>query len=291
MIRLGGHRGSGCTDSPHAEPYGRFKPPENTLPSIAQAIRTGADFIEIDVVQTKDNKLAVTHSNALSQHVAPQVGMKTDMGFVSEYTLADLKKIPVGMHQKGEMPELCEVFDVCKNVVLNIEIKDAKGTHDEKFKPGKPLLLELLAEVLTAYKGEVLLSSFSMWDILKAKELMPKANVAMLFAGLNEDERPIYQSREDASRYLQFTPENIQKVASCVQLKSVNPCMGCLTKEAVKTCETLGLEVAVWSMDERPPQENPSPVKACVQLCQKFNRPLTIITDFIPEMRQFLEKT
>ena len=285
MVLIGGHRGSGCTDSAHAAPYGHHKPAENTLLSIHKALSDGADIIEVDVVQTKDNQLAVTHSNNLNQHVQSA----ENLAFVGDYTLSELKEMPVGMHQTGKMPELCEVLDLCQHVALNIEIKDVKGTSAPKFIPQKPLLLEQLAAALKAHQGEVVVSSFSLWDMAQAAKLMPAIKRGMLFVPDAEAEKPVYKNGEDGSCYLHFTPENVRLAGQTAALSYAHPCMGSLAGDALAMCEKLNLGINAWSLEESPPLENPEPLQRCTQLCQQFNRPLAILTDFIPEMQQWLK--
>lgn len=285
MILIGGHRGSGCTDSEHAAPYGSLKYAENTLPAIRNAIDDGAGYIEVDAIQTRDDQIAITHSNNLSLHV---FGDKNP-GFVSEYTLKDLKNLRTGPRQDGEIPSLEEVLSVCKDVILNIEIKDVKGTADKKLKPGRPLLLDVLAETLKGYKGRVIVSSFSLQDIQKAAELMPEVKRGMLFNTHEEAELPVYNGGEDGSTYLHFTAANLHMVGEAAAIHFAHPCLGSTPPDVLEQCKELGLGVNAWSVNELPPQKNPAPVRQCVDVCQKLDIPLTIMTDFVPEMRHFLE--
>ena len=284
MIHVGGHRRSGCTDNNQAEPYAHHKPAENTIPSIKKAIQDGATYIEVDAVQTKDDEVAITHSNNLSLHIFGE----ENPGLVSDYTLKELKNLRVGPNQDGVIPSLEEVIEVCKDVILNVEIKDVKGTSDKKFKPGKPLLLELLADKLADYQGKLILSSFSLWDIQKAAELMPDTPRGMLFEGRRG--RKIYQEKEDPSRHLDFTLETLQMVVDSVEVPYIHPCLGYTPPDVLKRCKELGLLLNAWSLFELPPEENPKPIEKCVRVCLDSDTPLTIMTDFIPEMRQFLAR-
>jgi glycerophosphoryl diester phosphodiesterase len=56
-IKIGGHRGMGCTDHPFTlkRPQPDTSPTENTAQSVKQALQKGCDFVEVDVVLTKDN--------------------------------------------------------------------------------------------------------------------------------------------------------------------------------------------------------------------------------------------
>lgn len=284
MIRVGGHRGSGCTDNNAAVPYAGLKPAENTIPSIKKAIEDGATYIEVDAVQTRDDEVAITHSNNLSLHIFGEEAP----GYVSDYTLEELKNLRVGPNRDGVIPSLEEVLEVCKDVILNVEIKDVKGTSDKKFKPGKPLLLELLADKLANHRGRLVLSSFSLWDIEKAAELMPDIPRGMLFEGRRG--RKIYQEKEDPSRHLDFTLKTLQMVVDSVEVQYIHPCLGHTPPEVLKQCKQLGLPVNAWSLFEAPPEENPVPIEECARVCLDSDTPLTIMTDFVPEMRRFLAR-
>ena len=43
--------------------------PENTLPSFQEAIRAGADFIELDVYATRDDVLVVAHDPEINMAI------------------------------------------------------------------------------------------------------------------------------------------------------------------------------------------------------------------------------
>ncbi|GAB4265907.1 MAG: glycerophosphodiester phosphodiesterase [Candidatus Promineifilaceae bacterium] len=99
--------------------------PENTLAAFALAKEQGADGIELDVHLSADGKLVVIHDADLSRTT-------NGTGFVSQYTLAELKQFDAGMGQ--QIPTLDEVFELCgPRFLYNIEVKDYgwrdKGTE------------------------------------------------------------------------------------------------------------------------------------------------------------------
>ncbi len=72
MVQIFAHRGSSGTH------------PENTLPAFAEAVRIGADGIELDIHLTKDEQIVVIHDE--------EVDRTTDgKGLVREKTLAEIK--------------------------------------------------------------------------------------------------------------------------------------------------------------------------------------------------------
>lgn len=90
--------------------------PEHTLASYAEAIRAGADFIEPDLVSTKDHVLVARHENEISgttdvaEHpeFAARKATKTIDGesetgwFTEDFTLAELKTL----HARERLPQL-----------------------------------------------------------------------------------------------------------------------------------------------------------------------------------------
>lgn len=97
--------------------------PENTMSAFIGAKNLGADFIELDVQQTKDGSIVVMHDKNLKR-VA-----KMDKN-VWELTLDELKEVDVGSSFKEEfkgerIPTLKEVVLWAKenDVLLNIELK------------------------------------------------------------------------------------------------------------------------------------------------------------------------
>ena len=114
--------------------------PEHTLASYALAIDQGADFIEPDLVPTKDDVLVARHENAIAEttdvashpEFADRRTTKTIDGqtitgwFVEDFTLAELKtlrareRLPklrpgnAAYDGKFEIPTLAEIIDLAK---------------------------------------------------------------------------------------------------------------------------------------------------------------------------------
>lgn len=284
-VIIGGHRGSGCTDSPHAQAIGQHKAPENTLESIEAAIKNGAKLIEVDVIQTADNQLVVTHSNQLSDHVFTT----PDPGVVADYTYEELKKFRVGPEGTHEMPLLQDVLGLCKGIVLNIEIKDVKGTATPKFMEDRPPLVDLLANAVCNHEGELILSSFSTWDLEAMKERLPHVPRAQLFDTAAKQERPIYdESCPDKSVYMQFTVENILEVIRRADVQYAHPCIDSMNAEVVAKCAEYNLGINTWALGEVLPEADKQTIANTVQLCREHGVQLGLITDYTPEMLALL---
>jgi glycerophosphoryl diester phosphodiesterase len=58
--------------------------PENTVKSIREAVKAGADYIELDVRMTRDRRLVINHDSSLSRTYGVELN-------VSEHTLKELR--------------------------------------------------------------------------------------------------------------------------------------------------------------------------------------------------------
>jgi glycerophosphoryl diester phosphodiesterase len=124
-------RFTGCTATRIYKPVHPFL--ENTIPSIREAFRLGADMVEIDVAPTRDGQVAVFHDWT--------VHCRTNgHGETRELTLAELKSLDIGYGYTfdggrtfpfrgrgiGLMPSLEEVLHAFpgKRLLINFKSKD-----------------------------------------------------------------------------------------------------------------------------------------------------------------------
>ena len=97
--------------------------PENTMAAFKGAKKMGADWVELDVQATRDNKIVVIHDSNLKR----LTGVNKN---IWELTYSEISKLDFGSHfskkYKGEkIPTLSEVIDwaIENDMKLNIEIK------------------------------------------------------------------------------------------------------------------------------------------------------------------------
>src|SRR5258708_39228771 len=69
--------------------------PENTIPAFQEAIRLGADFIEVDVQTTADGKLVLSHDSTVDRCTNGQ-------GKVSEMTFDQVEALDAGIKTSPE---------------------------------------------------------------------------------------------------------------------------------------------------------------------------------------------
>ena len=129
MTAVWGHRGA-----PHAAP-------ENTLASLREARRQGADGVEIDVRATADGVLVVHHDAVLADGRA-----------LASLPAADLPP---------EVPSLEAVLEECRGLTVDVEIKSLPT--DPGWDPGEGTAVAAARLVAGAGRqADVVLSSFSM---------------------------------------------------------------------------------------------------------------------------------
>jgi|LGOV01.1.fsa_nt_gb glycerophosphoryl diester phosphodiesterase len=115
-VKITAHRGSS------------IDAPENTLSAIEAAVNNGADFVEIDVQETKDSKLILLHDKSFKR----TTGIDKSPW---ELTLNEIKQLDAGSwfdaeYKDEKIPTLEEVIEYSKGKInLNIEIKTDK--HNE----------------------------------------------------------------------------------------------------------------------------------------------------------------
>ena len=96
--------------------------PENTMLSFEKALELGVDGLEMDLNLTSDKRLAVIHDETVNRTT-------NGKGLVSDYTMAELKRLDAGVALEGHgyhaIPEFEEYLELVadKNVLLNVEVK------------------------------------------------------------------------------------------------------------------------------------------------------------------------
>jgi glycerophosphoryl diester phosphodiesterase len=140
-----GHRGT------------RIDTDENTLDAFRRAIENGANYIELDVRRTKDNKLIILHDETID---------RTTMGSgaVRNYKYIELKK-ELTRKKKFQIPLLSEVLTGLKgktNFIIEL-----KGEN----------LKEKVPDLVNAYSllEEVIFSGRILQDLLYIKTIYPQS--------------------------------------------------------------------------------------------------------------------
>ncbi|WP_027190033.1 glycerophosphodiester phosphodiesterase [Fundidesulfovibrio putealis] len=216
--------------------------PEHTLASYELAIEMGADFIEPDLVSTKDGVLVARHENEISgtTDVAEKFparkatktidGQKVEGWFTEDFTLAELKtlrakeRLEFRDHShdgKYEVPTFQEVIDLAKKQ------SQAKGRtigiypetkHPSYFRSiglglEVPLVKALKAAGWDKADSPVFIQSF---EIQNLKDMHTMINVPLVFLYDEPDMRPYdFVVANDKRTYADLTkPEELKAIAA-----------------------------------------------------------------------------
>ncbi|BAZ32741.1 glycerophosphoryl diester phosphodiesterase [Cylindrospermum sp. NIES-4074] len=228
--------------------------PEHTLAAYELAIDLGADFIEPDLVSTKDGVLIARHENEISEttdivnhrefadrQTIKIIDGETKKGwFTEDFTLAELKtlrakeRIPEmrspNTRYDGlwEIPTLQEIIDLVKS--KSAQIGRTIGIYPETKHPSyfkslglsleKPLLATLKA---TGYQGTdapVFIQSF---EVSNLKELSRKTDLPLVQL-LNESGKPFdFVASRDSRTYADLaTASGLREISKYAQAVGVN---------------------------------------------------------------------
>lgn len=217
--------------------------PEHTLASYELAIQMGADYIEPDVVSTKDRILIVRHENNISEttdvrnrrEFANRKTTKTIEGqevkgwFTEDFTLAEIKTLRAkerlsfrnhSFDGQFEIPTLQEVIDLAKQ--KSAEIGRTIGIYPETKHPTyfqsinlaleTPLVAILKTNGYTTSDDPVFIQSFEVENLKQLSQMTDLPLVQLLGEG---DKQPYdFVVKGDSRTYADLTaPEALAKIA------------------------------------------------------------------------------
>ncbi len=195
--------------------------PENTLKAFKKAIELKADFIEFDVLETKDGKIVVCHDEEISK-------LTGQHGFIRELTLQELKTFDFGEGEK--IPSFEELIEVTKGKInLNCEVI-VKGISDKVIK------------ILKKYDltDSVLISSFKREELLKFQKIDPTVKLAYL--DHNNYEMPCSWDKKE--EWIQFCIDN--------KLYAINAFYPLVNQQFVDFAHDNNIKVFPFTVDSGP---------------------------------------
>jgi glycerophosphoryl diester phosphodiesterase len=214
--------------------------PENTLPAFEEAIRLGADFIELDVYATRDNVLVVTHDPAINLGICQGPGGKRP---IRSMTLAEVRQYDCGGVKAAAFPKqvavpgtriptLDEVLDLgksSKQIRFNVEIKSLeKWTADLVLPPQE--ISRMVADAIRKHKLEdrVMVQSFDFRVVKAMKAIAPEFVLAALYGPGDRD---------------------FVDIARETGVRLVTPNHSLVTPEKVKAAHDAGIRIIPWTVD------------------------------------------
>jgi len=98
--------------------------PENTIPAFQEAIRVGADFVEVDVQTTSDGKLVLSHDNTVDR-------CTNGRGEIAKMTFEQVEALDAGIKRGPQfagtkIPTFDEVLDLARGKIgIYVDVKNA----------------------------------------------------------------------------------------------------------------------------------------------------------------------
>ncbi len=213
--------------------------PEHTLSAYRLAIGMGADYIEPDLVSTKDGQLVARHENEISgttdvaQH--PEFAARettkviddvTYTGwFVEDFTLAELRTLraverlpllrPSNTAFNGlfQIPTLQEVIDLARSEGVGIYPETKHPTYHDSIDLSleEPLVAALKANGLDKRNAPVFVQSF---EVANLQELDRKLRVPLVQLTSARGRPYDFTDRDDPRTYADITsPDGLREVA------------------------------------------------------------------------------
>lgn len=148
--------------------------PENTLPAFQAAIDSGSEYAELDVQQTSDGVVVLTHDTNLKRCTGKDIN-------VYDITWDELQKLDAGSFFSEEfagtrVPSLEEVIQMCKGKIkLNIEIKNSGHNPTLEAETARVILDNDFAD-------ECVITSLSYESLEKVKEVAPELKTGYILA-------------------------------------------------------------------------------------------------------------
>lgn len=157
--------------------------PENTLAAFRQAIKDGADGLEFDVQLAKDDVPVVFHDPTLHR-------MAKSRRRISSLTVSELQNANIGAWFNKKYPAADSKFDgeTISTLAEILEfLKDYNGRIYVELKCREkqiPALVEAVVKIIqsTDLLPRIVLKSFTLEALQKAKKLLPELCTAALFA-------------------------------------------------------------------------------------------------------------
>lgn len=213
----GGHRGCTCMYQ------------ENTLKAMKEGIKRGADYLEIDIQYTKDNKIVIYHDTCFKETLPL-------CGSVKDYTLSVLR-------EKLEINTLEEVLTWGRehHVFFGLELKEIPVTMNEKSKQMLPAFLSCIKEHDMLEQVFVFGANYPVLKELKGLEKQITTGIIVPFVPLD----PVVLMKEmDALIYLSYvnnlTPEivtNLKQNGYYIDGSTVK------TKQTMELAVSLGVDM------------------------------------------------
>ena len=184
---------------------------ENTTPSFAEALRLGADAVELDVHVTSDGKVVVHHDPVLSARVTPAAFVRKAIGSVDGNAIA-----AIDLGAGSRIPLLAEVLRLMKG----------RGTAYVEVKAGD---IQAVADVIDDSGTTCAIHSFDHDAIAAALAVAPHIPRGVLFDDW---------------------PKSPVAIVDRTKARDVWPKNSLVTRARVAELHGMGCRVIVWTVND-----------------------------------------
>jgi glycerophosphoryl diester phosphodiesterase len=209
--------------------------PENTLLAFEQAVRAGAEYIELDVHMSRDGEVVVCHDAEL-ERTTNRRGLIRELSYAevaaadAGYNFADANG---GFPFRGErlsIPRLAEVLAAFGQINFVLEIKQVE-----------PSLVAAMSEVVekAGMRRRVLIASEHQRPLDEARRMMP--GVPTNFSAA--------ETAEFFGRLVNGM-EGYRPPGDALQIPPEHRSLRLVTEQSVAGVRALGLEMHVWTVNE-----------------------------------------
>ncbi len=262
---LVGHRGA------------RGLAPENTLPAFATALSIGVTALELDTAITKEGVIVISHDQALNPNITRNKGgkwLESPGPLIKSLSFDEVQQYDVGRlnpntkyakafpEQKGvdetRIPKLADLFAMVKKyhneqVRFHIEIKVSP------LKPGETLSPEASAKMVVelikkeGLEARVSILSFD-WRVLQVvQRIAPEIPTVYLTVQQRSFDNIGTDRREGSPWTAGFQYKDYGSIPRMVKAaggRTWSPYFEDLTEAKLKEAHDLGIQVAVWTVNE-----------------------------------------
>ena len=202
--------------------------PENTLPAFQAAIDADVDGVELDVMETADGVLIVTHDYDLESRTEG-VGYFWERSY-DEIAALNASHRWAGKFMATKIPRLEEVLELIpENLLVNLELKTRRWRV--------PGLEEHVVSLVRRYRQvkRTIISSFNPYSLVKVRLLEPEVTIGYIWWNLDV---PWYLRRPT--------------FVNLVHPDCLHPGAHMVTPEVVTWAHRRGMKINVWTVNNRP---------------------------------------
>jgi len=228
-LRIIGHRGAAGMA------------PENTFVSFEKALADGADFIEMDLRESKDGAILIFHDATLERTT-------NGRGEVQQWSLKELKNFDAGYWftsdggetypfrgRKVTIPTLEEFFTTFPNVKATIEVKEALPVFIER----------LVAGIKRFRKEEVILLATEKDEIMTEIRSQIREQDLTIATGFSYGEAAAFLNWVWEEKSGSFAP-----AGEALQVPCEHEGLRLITEQTLEAAHELGIEVHAWTINK-----------------------------------------